>query len=177
MCSLNWTYFGPTNRHGRPAHTGTLIWRLQCQWNGVVGCSLLPHVCALNIALLDRRLWNRWQGITLSPTLNTDILGQAFATHSAICLFVLPLKSPHYPHIDITRLGDIHEWNRLDSWASLAKHTLPLCNESNCLKLFKEPRQVCWVGYILGFGPMSQSPCEGGQGSPYSLSGLKQLDN
>lgn len=60
----------------------------------MVGCSLLPHACAFNIALLDHRLGNRWQGITLSPTLNTDILGQASAMHFAICLLVSPLKSP-----------------------------------------------------------------------------------
>lgn len=131
----------------------------------MVACSLLPHACAFNIALLDRRLGNRWQGITLSPTLNTDILGQASTTHFAICLFVSPLKPPPplYPRRATTRLGDIHEWNWLDSWASLAKHTLPFYNESVCLRLLECPRRVWWVGVVLGLGqrdrwPVSQSP-------------------
>ncbi len=124
----------------------------------MVGCSLLPHACAFNIALLDRRLGNRWQGITLSPTLNTDILGQASATHFAICLFVSPLKSPPYPCRATTRLGDIHEWNWLDSWAPLAKHTLPFYNESVCSMLFKWPRRVWWVGVVLGLGQRDRWP-------------------
>lgn len=120
--------------------------------------SLLPHACAFNIALLDHRLGNRWQGITLSPTLNTDILGQASATDFAICLFVSPLKSPPYPHRATTRLGDIHEWNWLDSWAPLAKHTLPFYNESVCLRLFKWPRRVRWVGVVLGLKQWDRWP-------------------
>lgn len=131
----------------------------------MVGCSLLPHACAFLIVLLDRRLRNRWQRLTLSPTLNTDILGQASTTHFAICLFVSPLKSPPYPHRAITRLGDIHEWNWLDSWASLTKHTLPFYNEPVCSRLFKWPRLVHWVGVVLGLGqwdrwPVSQPPWE-----------------
>lgn len=130
-----------------------------------MGCFLLPHACAFNIALLDHRLGNRWQGITLSPTLNTDILGQASTTHFAICLFVSPLKSPHYPRRATTRLGDIHEWNWLDSWAPLAKHTLLFCNESVCSRLLKWPRRVWWEDVALSLGqrdrwPVSQTPCE-----------------
>lgn len=134
---------------------------LQCQWCCMVGCFLLPHAGAFNIALLDRRLGNRWQGITLSPTLNTDILGQASATHFAICLFVSPPKSPPYPRRATSRLGDIHEWNWLDSWATLAKHTLPFYDESICSRMFKWPRRLWLVGVVLGFrttGQMTSEP-------------------
>lgn len=154
----------------------------------MVGCSLLPHACAFNIALLDRRLGNRWQGITLLPTLNTDILGQASATHFAICLFVSPLKSPPYPRRATTRLGDIHEWNWLDSWAPLAKHTLPFYNESVCSRLFKRPRRVWWGEHRFGFrttGQMTNEPnpawslqeLEYDDRGLYSACGFKQLDN
>lgn len=87
---------------------------------------------------------------------------------------------PPYPHRATTRLGDIHEWNWLDSWAPLAKHTLPFYNESVCLRLFKWSRWVWWVGVVLGLGQWD-SPhtlaLQELESEDMLLSGFKQLDN
>lgn len=86
----------------------------------------------------------------------------------ALCYLSVCIASeipPHYPHRATTRLGDIHEWNWLNSWAPLAQHTLLFYNESVSSELFKWSRRVWWEDVALSLGqrdrwPLSQIPCE-----------------
>lgn len=131
----------------------------------MVGCSVLLHACAFNIALLDRRLGNRWQGITLSPTLNTDILGQALAMHFAICLFASPLKSPplsSQSHLQIRR----YTWVKLTGQLRLINQTYASILQWVHLLLVVRVARWLWlvafVLFVLGLGrrdrwPVSQS--------------------
>lgn len=73
----------PYEQHGGPAALcsgDSVAWR-------PVSRSL--HACTFNRALLDHRLGNRWRGITPSPTLNSDILGQASSSRTvlSVCLY------------------------------------------------------------------------------------------
>ena len=135
----------------RPAHTAMLMRNaaVPIVWHG--GLLLTPSCRCI-------------QHSTAGPPPGKQMAGNNTVTHPehwhpgpglchALCYLSACIASeipPSYPCRATTRLGDIHEWNWLDSWASLAKHTLPFYNESICLRLFKWPSRVWWVGVISG---------------------------
>lgn len=143
LCSLSQTNIDPLSiGDARDGRSPTV--RSEFSRASSVGCLVLPCACAFNTALLDHRLWNRWQGITLSPTLITNIPGQASTTHSTVCVFASPLKSPPLSlqrHHQIRR----HTWVKLTEQLIPIKQTYAPVLQWVCTRLFKWSRQLWWV--------------------------------
>lgn len=143
LCAA-WTHFSSTNRHRRPAHTVMLISNaaMPVVWHGgllpIPSCRSIQHSAAGpppgkqmagNNTVTHPEHWHPGPGLSHA------------LCYLCVCIaFEIP-PTARYPRRPIVTLGDIHEWNWLESWSSLAKHKL-LFYEYVCSVLFEG---YCWL--------------------------------